>query len=431
MQKLDRLRGWLELRDISYIALRLRALLQRYGITTGKARRRVLACVDQLASYHCTPSFPTPGRVVARHPAFFRELESRGVELAVHGYDHVDFRSLSPAQAREQFLRAADAFSQHGIRVDGFRCPYLSYAHEMAGSVPAGVFQYSSNESIWWQTTAGSQHDATAVLHALQRFYHAASAETTVAVPRIAGELVEIPALSPDDLQLHDGLQLGADGMGAAWVELLHRIHERGEVFVLVFHPELYYRCAAGFARLLTEAQSLQPAVWVTTLREVSRWWREKAACTATLTGSARAQCLRLTCSERASVLVRNIDTAGSSCAWHGAYRLLAGRTLEVPAGQRPFLGVSPDVPPRTLTFLHEQGYIIDRSELAPTCGVYLDAASLPDMADEVRLIDVIESSTAPLVRFWRWPRGARSALCITGDLDALSLVDYAARILN
>ena len=34
-----------------------------------------------------------------------------------------------------------------------------------------------------------------------------------------------------------------------------------------------------------------------------------------------------------------------------------------------------------------------------------------------------------PVIRLWPWPNGMRSALCITGDLDALSLLDYAARL--
>jgi hypothetical protein len=37
--------------------------------------------------------------------------------------------------------------------------------------------------------------------------------------------------------------------------------------------------------------------------------------------------------------------------------------------------------------------------------------------------------SPAPLVKLGRWPDGAKSALCLTGDLDALSLVDYLSRV--
>jgi hypothetical protein len=47
---------------------------------------------------------------------------------------------------------------------------------------------------------------------------------------------------------------------------------------------------------------------------------------------------------------------------------------------------------------------------------------------NEVQLIEVIESSPSPLVRYGRWPHGAKSALCVSGDLDALTLFDYVTR---
>jgi len=47
-----------------------------------------------------------------------------------------------------------------------------------------------------------------------------------------------------------------------------------------------------------------------------------------------------------------------------------------------------------------------------------------------LELIETIEASPGPLVRYWRWPDGAKSALAVTGDMDALTLLDYAARLL-
>jgi hypothetical protein len=91
---------------------------------------------------------------------------------------------------------------------------------------------------------------------------------------------------------------------------------------------------------------------------------------------------------------------------------------------------VLPDVPAETVTFLREQGYLVEHGAMAAQCGLCLDAATLAGLTSQVALINHIEASTAPLVRFWRWPANHRSALAITGDLDALSLQDYAARVL-
>ena len=129
-------------------------------------------------------------------------------------------------------------------------------------------------------------------------------------------------------------------------------------------------------------------------------------------------------------MLVRNIETAEPTHAWHCPYRVLESRTLDLPAGgKRPFIGVGGTAPSQTVSFLREQGYILETGEEAQECSMYLDAATLSELKNEVQLIECIEASSAPMVRYWRWPNEARSGLCITGDLDALSLVDYVARV--
>ena len=68
-------------------------------------------------------------------------------------------------------------------------------------------------------------------------------------------------------------------------------------------------------------------------------------------------------------------------------------------------------------------------TETAPRCATYLDSAVLDRLASEVELVNFIEASAGPLIRYWRWPDGAKSSLSITGDLDALTLLDYASRL--
>jgi hypothetical protein len=106
----------------------------------------------------------------------------------------------------------------------------------------------------------------------------------------------------------------------------------------------------------------------------------------------------------------------------------VTAEALDVPADPRPFVGIAGNVPGSVATFLREQGYILDPGESAARCGTYLDAAVLSNLASEVDLVNYIEDSHWPLVRYWPWPDGAKSALCVTGDLDALSLLDYASR---
>jgi hypothetical protein len=51
--------------------------------------------------------------------------------------------------------------------------------------------------------------------------------------------------------------------------------------------------------------------------------------------------------------------------------------------------------------------------------------------SDKRGLIDFIEGSDAPLVRLWRWPNGARCAMSVTGDVDAMTMLDFLRRPLE
>jgi peptidoglycan/xylan/chitin deacetylase (PgdA/CDA1 family) len=426
---------WFGLRDARYICFRFIALMRRYGISASRAKKRVFDCVDRLARYQCRPTFPTPGQVVARNGTFCRELQRRGAELAVHGYHHLDFRALSGDESRRQFAEATAAYQRTGIQFEGFRCPYLSYAERLNDTLASGQFQYSSNKAIWWDAIGaasehGAGHGAKAVFEGLSRFYRAESSKTHVSVPRMSGNLLEIPVCLPDDLQLLDGLKLDERGVRQAWTDILHQIHHRGELFDLMFHPESFELCGPALEAVLREARDLQPAVWITQLRDVNQWWREKAGFTVDRVDNGHGLHLTFHCGDRATILVRHLDIGEPSQNWYGCYRVLEGRSLQLKPHERPFLGVAADTPSTLVAFLQEQGYIVETGAEASRCAIYLSPDDLASFDNQVELIDFIETSSAPLVRFWRWPARARSALCVTGDLDALSLTDYAARLL-
>jgi len=71
----------------------------------------------------------------------------------------------------------------------------------------------------------------------------------------------------------------------------------------------------------------------------------------------------------------------------------------------------------------------VDTCERATPCATYIDAAALARQTSEVELIHYIEAVADPLIRHWGWPGGAKSAMRVTGDLDALTLLDYALRL--
>jgi len=433
-----RLREWFALRGPEYVLKRADVLLDRYGITPSKAVNRVESLIATLAEYGCAPTLPTPGRVVQRYPQLIRHLQDAGAEIAVHGYDHVDLGVYPPTEACEQLGRAAQVFAHHGIEVYGFRCPYLSCTDDLLDVLPEGVFDYSSNKAIWWDVIPSTDaRNAATILDVLYRLYRPTSALDVVCTPRMRSNVVEIPVCLPDDLELHDGLHLGREGMTQAWSQILHRTHRRGKLFAVLFHPELAWCCQQPLVTVLREATGLQPPVWIARLRDISNWWREKSSFAVAVSHTPAGLHISFTCSERATILVRGLGTCGLEHArcpepvegWDGAYYQLRTRALHVPAEPRPFVGLPANAPKRIVSFLREQGYILDTGETATRCGTYIDAATLARLTSEVELINYIEASAGPLVRYWRWPDGAKSAMCVTGDLDALTLLDYASRL--
>jgi peptidoglycan/xylan/chitin deacetylase (PgdA/CDA1 family) len=362
---------------------------------------------------------------------FVRRLQDQGAEIGVHSYDHIDLKAIPPSEAAKQLVKAAEAFERYGLEACGFRCPYLSCNDELMDALPAGLFGYSSNAAIRWQLgSIGGNEPANVVFETIDKFYQPRESCSAVCVPWRRNGLVEIPVCVPDDLQIHDGLGLGPQGIADAWSQILGQTHERGELFTLIFHPELTEYCQQPFVDVLQEARNLKPRVWVARLRDIRDWWLEKSQFRSEISSTSKGLEISLTCSPRATILARGIDTGGEKEAWDRTYFRLETRTIKVPLEPRPFVGVSPSAPGQAVSFLQDQGYILDRGDSASRCAIYLADSDLSQMGTQVELIERIERSAGPLIRYGRWPNGAKSALSITGDLDALSLVDYLSRIL-
>ena len=130
------------------------------------------------------------------------------------------------------------------------------------------------------------------------------------------------------------------------------------------------------------------------------------------------------------TVLVREVEVKAETDVWDGVYRRVRDTRFRLQSAQRPFIGVSPASAPYLTNFLRQQGYIVEPADSRGTHALYLDLPSF-GYEDERSLLPQIETSDCPLVRLGRWPNGARSALCVTGDIDALTLWDYGLRFLE
>jgi hypothetical protein len=76
--------------------------------------------------------------------------------------------------------------------------------------------------------------------------------------------------------------------------------------------------------------------------------------------------------------------------------------------------------------FLAEEGFPHESSDDGAAYGAHVDVKDADWSESDV--LGAIEAASGPLVRLWRWPQGARSALAVTGDVDALTLRDFVLR---
>jgi polysaccharide deacetylase family protein (PEP-CTERM system associated) len=84
--------------------------------------RRLISLFDR---HKTKATFFVLGWVAERIPELIRELEDRGHEIALHGYNHLLLTEISPKEFDEDIARGLEAIEQCGVksRPVGFRAP--------------------------------------------------------------------------------------------------------------------------------------------------------------------------------------------------------------------------------------------------------------------------------------------------------------------
>jgi peptidoglycan/xylan/chitin deacetylase (PgdA/CDA1 family) len=72
-------------------------------------------------------TFPLVASVASKNVELTREILGCGHEVAVHGFNHVNYSYITERQQDEDMKRALDAYDALGIKVCGFRAPYNIY----------------------------------------------------------------------------------------------------------------------------------------------------------------------------------------------------------------------------------------------------------------------------------------------------------------
>jgi len=365
----------LKSRGVPSLAKRIPGLFTRFGVTENKIASCLHRFADITEQFGTRPTFAITANLIPRHPKLIRELQDRGVEFAIHGLVHTNYAELPFREQRDHIEKAAQIFADYGVEFSGFRCPYLSSNRDTVLAVGEMGLKWESSDVISWDVLdltryAASQIDA---YNKIARVYDAKDSRLETAMPRLENGLVEIPVSIPDDDILVDRLGIkDRSRIASIWLDILKNSHERGELFTIQLHHERIGFCGPALIRVLEEAQAMRPKVWFAQLGEISDWVFELQATELSVdkVGDNRFR-VRVTGSDRATVLVKGTAVDMPGQAWANGYRLVEAKEFE------------------------------------------------------------ITSETKPDVELWRWPHGAKSALSCTGDIDSITIIDFARRFVE
>jgi len=408
-------------------ASRAGMILSRFGPTPARMVRSLEQYVAVTDKFGVSPTLPITARVLARHARTIRSFVDRGVEFAVHGLVHDDHAVRGFEDQRETIRVAMAIFDAEAVPHSGFRAPYLRYNTATERALRQLRVSYHSSQAIAFPVvTTDHTNGRSAAYRRVLELYGALDAERAVARPRIVDDLVHIPVVLPDDESLIERLGLDAEARTEIWTAILHLTHQRADLFTVQLHPERLFEFADTLEHVLGEARRLQPAVWIARLDEIAAWWRRRAHSMLRVeTIGAERHRVSLDADSDATLLVRGV-APGDATSWDGRTLVARSRVFEVAGSRKPAVGVSLRTPEAVITFLQEEGLPCERSNERDSYGAYVD---LSDEWDERRVLAAIDECAGPLVRLSRWPRAARSALAVTGDIDSVTLQDFVWRV--
>ena len=415
------------------LLLRIITIIVRFGITAKRFQRLLNRYYAVAGSLDCTPTFAITAVTLKRHPDMIRALHRQGVEFAIHGYIHTDYRLVSSEQQVQHFNHAIKVFESYQLPFSGFRAPFLrtnGQTPEVLGSLG---FAYDSSHIVHWNVidvtkyTKQSGRDYKRLLN----YYMPLNAEEYLSLPRFINGFVEIPVSLPDDEAMVDRLSIkDKERISRIWLDILGRTYKRGELFTVQLHPERINFCKTALIDILQQAKRNNPPVWVATLGEVAEWWREKERFSLEVTSKGTSKhSVKANCTDRAMILIKNCVTNTPTTEWVDGYKEITTQEFVVESPVRPVIGVGLDSSQAAVEFLKAEGFIVEQSEQPENYSIYLSDLAEFTEADEKPLSEKIEQSDSPLIRYWRWPHGYKSALSITGDIDSMTLIDFVLRI--
>ncbi len=397
-------------------------IYRRFGFTRKKSQNALQRILEITARHDCTPSFFVTAELLDNHWELIQQISENGTHIGLHGCHHIDYGCMSESAQRNDIAKGLSKFQERGLRVSGFRAPFLRANQETAKAVVANGIAWLSHSTMLFDGNAGLKilDEANGLRHFIDAFYIARYNANEPSVPSWTSDCLDIPVSLPDDELLIDRLGIRApQELTSAWLEMLNSSRRKGELFNFIFHPERTDLIAQPLDTLLKEAISYGD-VWVSSLDDIGRWWRERSGFSFEIEASNHDNYrVAVKCTPRASIVLQHPG---------GELEFLTPKssgTFRVQSNLKPVVGVSPSCNDKDVHYLRNEGFVIEPNEDPNSCAFVLDGFCAENSR---QLLKLVNQARGPLLRFWRWPNQFRSALAITADIDAITIWDFFRR---
>ena len=416
--------------------LRIGMLIKRFDIFGSKIKKVILE-IEQIANkYKYKAAIIVPGVVLKRHHSFLSRLSDENLEFAIHGYTHKNFKPLGLHEQVSEIQKAKDVFNELEIPTYGFRAPYLSWNDYTNEAVEKNQLLWESNETFIWNGFRDLKASKLRYFKekAVQELYKPVDSEKNVVIPRLKGRIICIPVALPDDEILVDRLGIkDSETIGQIWIEIMEDTYERGGVFALQLHPERFHICQEAMEALLQRAVHYKPSMWITSMRKIAEWWKEKSQFRFAFEAiPGRGYRVRCECTDRATILCRNLSSEASRAPFYQDYSIIQDREFFIESKNvKPCIGVHPQCSKMIRDFLTDEGFCYEVSDKGSKYSLFFNKCETFARKDEMDLLSRIAENPNPIVRYWRWPAGMRSAFVTTHDLDSVTITDFLLRFLG
>jgi len=395
----------------------------RYGVNGSNMIQRITRLMDLLERFNVSATFPLPAVVLKKYPQFFTRLVEKGVELAVHGYRHVDYTRFSLDRVEQELEEAFSIFHALGVFPCGFRFPFLRKDFSLVERLGQIGYAWDSSVSRYWDVVPWEENGEKGKMRfdRILATYEAFPAEKKRNLPYWIGQTLEIPVSLPDDDMILDRIgNRDPQFLLNVWSQILKQVRDRKEVFVLQAHPERYDFFYISLCHLLEEAKTCGD-VWIANLGEIAKWWKERFNARFTIEKWGKNQWKVILNGPRYN-LKRFSNGIFSEIPLYPEKRSMY---CVIQSSKCPCIGVHPKTAVSVIQWLKQEGilYEVGLEESRYEIFLYEPKPNISNVSKK------IFASNRCILKFGEWPAPFRSALAISGDIDSMDIWGFWSKL--